>query len=189
MRKGFLNFLMMAAVMAVGWVFLAPSCSSQTVHQPPPKQVDSLKRFLQDYLRDPVMGDDDETTQFIPAFVDLKGDGTQEVIVYVTGRNWCGSGGCTTLVLAPKGSSFKVVTKIFITRPPIRVLTTKSHGWYDIAVRMQGGGIIHPIEGKLSFNGRTYPISPDMPSARRLKEKVAGEVVIPLEAEGKPLYQ
>ena len=153
------------------------------------KQENSLKRFLRAYLKIPNVADNGETTEFFPAFVDLKDDGIKEVIVYLTGRSWCGSGGCSTLILVPKGSSYKVITRILITHPPIRVLTTKSNGWHDIAVQVGGGGILHAYEAKLSFNGKTYPINPSIPPARRLGRMVAGEVVVSSIAKAKSLYR
>jgi hypothetical protein len=48
---------------------------------------------------------------------------------------------------------------------------------------------VRAYEARLSFNGRTYPRNPTVLPARRLTEKVTGEVVVPLDAEGKPLYQ
>ncbi len=179
--------MMVARVLAAGWVLLAASFFAQTVHQPTPKQEDSLKRFLRGYLKDPSY--DYKTARYFSAFVDLKDDGTRQVIVYFTDQHSCGSGGCTTLILAPEGSSYKVVTSITIAWPPIRVLASRLNGWRDIAVQVHGGGIVHPYEAKLSFNGKTYPRNPTVPPARRLTEKVAGEVVVPLDAEGKPLYQ
>jgi hypothetical protein len=189
MRKGFVNFLlMMVAVAAVGFMFLAASGLAQPQHKPSSDQMDSLKKFLQNYVGN---SDHDRATQYSSAFVDLRDDGTQEVIVYLTGDGWCGSGGCTTLVLVPTDSSYTVVTKITIVRPPIRILVTKSNNWHDIAVRVQGGGIINAYEAKLSFNGRTYPRNPSVPPAGRLAEKVAGEEVVPITAlteKGTPLY-
>ena len=189
MQKGFLNFLlMMAAVVAVGFMFLEANSLAQPQNKPSSDQMDSLKKFLQNYVGN---SDHNRTTQYSSAFVDLRDDGTQEVIVYLTGDGWCGSGGCTTLVLVPRDSSYTVVTKIIIVRPPIRMLVTKSNGWHDIAVRVQGGGIINAYEAELSFNGKTYPRNPSVPPARRLAEKVAGEEVIPIIAlteKGSPLY-
>jgi hypothetical protein len=189
MRKGFFNFLLMTVtVVVVGLIFLPSACLAQRQHKPSSGQVESLKKFLQNYVGN---SDDDRTTEYSSAFVDLKDDGTQEIIVYLTGDGWCGSGGCTTLILAPKDSSYAVVTKITIVRPPIRILVTKLNGWHDIAVRVQGGGIINPYEAKLSFNGSTYPRNPSVSPARRLVEKVAGEEVIPITAlteKGTPLY-
>ena len=158
MRNGFLELRSLTAAILAA-VFLAANCLAQTERRTNIAQEESLKRFLQKYLRDSVASDD-KTVQYFPAFVDLKDDGTKEVIVYLTNGGWCGSGGCTTLVLAPQGSSYQVITKIMITRPPIRILATKSNGWHDIAVRVQGGGVVRAYEAKLSFNGKSYPISP-----------------------------
>jgi hypothetical protein len=149
---------------------------------------DSVKRFLQDYLRTAGFGDD-HTTRYYASFVSLSDRGKQDVVVYLTGRSWCGSGGCTTLILAPKGSSYRVVTRITISRPPIRVLATRSNGWHDISVQVQGGGIQPGYEVQLPFDGKTYPRNPSTPRARRLTEKVSGEVLVPPTSEGKPLYR
>jgi hypothetical protein len=64
--------------------------------------------------------------------------GKPEATVYLTGRSWCGSGGCPTLILRREGSSFMVVTRILATRPPIRVFETTSHGWRNISVWVSG---------------------------------------------------
>ncbi len=150
----------------------APSSSAKT----------SLKRFLQNYL-----GDEGKTAQYSAVFVDLNGDGTQEVIIFVSGRHWCGSGGCLTLILAPNDSSYRVVTRITITRPPIRVLTTKSNGWRNISVWVGGGGIVPGYEAELPFDGKTYPSNPSMPSARQMITK-KGKIVIPESSESETLF-
>lgn len=163
-------------------------CIPQTLREPNSSQQESLKKFLQGYLGDPLM-EKDRTTRYSSALVDLRDDGTQEVIVYITGQYWCGSGGCEMLILEPNGPSWRVITKTTITRAPIRVLVTKSNGWHDIAVLVGGGGILHAYEAMLSLNGRRYPSNPSVPPARRLIEKVPGRVVVPAEGNGKPLYQ
>jgi hypothetical protein len=187
MRKGLLDFdLMMVAVVVAGLIFLAADGLAQQQHHPSPSQEDSLKKFLQDYVRDPFY--DYKTARYRSAFVDLKDDGTHEVIVYFTDQHSCGSGGCTALILAPKGSSYEVVASITIVRLPIRVLTTKSKGWHDISVWVAGGGIQPGYEAKLSFDGKTFPSNPTVPPARRITQKIAGEVVIPATEEGTPLF-
>ncbi len=130
----------------------------------------------------------DDTTRYPHAFVDLDGHGP-EVIVYIEGRDWCGSGGCNTLVLAPQGPSYRVVSSITITRPPIRVLAARSHGWHNIAVWVAGGGIRPGYEAELPFNGKTYALNPSVAPARRLAPKAPGQVVLPANAEGPLLYQ
>ena len=149
----------------------------------------SLKSFLQNYLRGPFLHED-KTTRYFDAWVDLNGDGKQEVVVYITGEGWCGSGGCITTVLEPKDSSYEVITKMTITRPPIRMLATRSHGWHNLTVWVQGGGILPGYEAELQFDGTTYPSNPSVLPARRLAEKVPGEIVIPASAfeSGKLLY-
>jgi hypothetical protein len=74
------------------------------------------------------------------------------------------------------------------TWPPIRVLNTKTNGWHDLAVRVQGGGVVHAYEAELPFNGKSYPISPSMPAARPPTTEIAGEVIVPTSVAGEPLY-
>jgi hypothetical protein len=78
---------------------------------------DSLKTFLRGYLRG-----EDTTTRFSVASVHLKGEGSSQAIVYVMGKTWCGSGGCLTLILDRRDSSYRVVGRVPISRLPIRVL-------------------------------------------------------------------
>ena len=139
--------------------------------------------FLQHYLRGA-----DTATSYSDVFVDLNGDGTAEVIVYVTGQRWCESSGCVMLVLERKGLTYRVVTRTTITRPPIRVLTSSSHGWHNIGVWVQGGGTQPGYEAELRFDGKTYPGNPSMPPARRLIKTVPGKIVVREAGAGKPLY-
>lgn len=99
----------------------------------------SLQTFLQAYLEPPVLPQA-EDQRYSAAFVDLKDDGEREAIVYLADRDWCGSGGCTTLVLVPTGSGYKLINKITVTRLPIQMLNTKTHGWHDLSVAVGGGG-------------------------------------------------
>jgi hypothetical protein len=148
---------------------------------------ESLRSFLQNRLRQ--RGEDvDKTTRYLYAFVDLDGQGKNNVVVYVTGQSWCGSGGCTTLVLAPSASSYRIVTRIPVTRLPIRLLSTRSNGWRDLAVWVQGGGIQRGYESLLPFDGKSYPANPSIAPARPLDVGAIGDVVLP-EGEGALLYQ
>lgn len=165
---------------------LALGLIAQSQSPPGSQAKDSVRRFLQDYAK---ISDHNKTTRYFSAIVNLKDDGTREVVVYLTGDVWCGSGGCTTLILAPKDSSYQIVTRITITRPPIRILTSRSNGWHDIGVWVQGGGVQPGYEAELSFDGQSYPNNPSISPARRLHREVAGAVVVPSTAEGTPVYQ
>lgn len=173
-------------------VLALPTCpggvgQSRPQRAAPAAAEDSHKMFLQEYLSPP-RPRADRTTRYLDAFVDLDGDGIEEAIVYLTGQRWCGSGGCTTLILARQGSSYRLVTKITIAWPPVRVLTSSTDGWRDLAVRVQGGGLDSGYEAEVRFDGRTYPTNPSTPPARRLAARTAGTIVVPSSQEGKPLY-
>jgi len=142
---------------------------------------ESLKEFLRTL-------EDDRRARYVAAFRDLNGDGTKEAIVYLISNGWCGSGGCSTFILASKDSSWRIVTNIPATRPPIYVLSDVSKGWHSIGVWLQGGSPEPGYEAELRFNGKKYPISSPLPPARRLKGKVMGEVVIHSMQDAKPLY-
>jgi hypothetical protein len=129
--------------------------------QEKPATETSVRMFLQDYLG--AAGSQDKSTRYVAAFAALSDSSKQNVIVYVTGASWCGSGGGTTLILAPDSSSYRVVAKITVSRPPIRALISKSKGWHDIAVHIQGGGIQPGYEAQLLFDGNTYPSNPPLP--------------------------
>ena len=173
-----------------GIALLGSSCVAQTVSQPTATQEMLLKTFLQGVVRGSSYGY--LATRYDAVFIDLTDDGMQEVVVYFTDRYSCGIGGCTTLILVPKGSSFDVISKITRVRLPIQVLATKSNGWHDLAVTVRGKGI-HPSHvAKVPFNGTTYATNPSVPPATPLKGNWAATTVIPRTREaraGKALFE
>jgi hypothetical protein len=120
----------------------------------------SLRAFLQAKV-------DDKETRYVTAFHDLSGNGTREALAYVVGNDWCGSGGCNLFILQKSGASWRVVSSITITRPPVEILRNISNGWHDLKVHVGGGGA-RPGVVTLRFNGRTYRKSP--PVARKHQE-------------------
>jgi hypothetical protein len=151
------------------------------------EEMENLKKFLRNYEGNPASAGD-RMTRYAAAFVDLKDDGKQDAVVYLIDSKWCGSGGCSCLILAPEGTSYKVITKTTVTRLPIRVLPTKTNGWHDLAVGVAGGGIQPGYEARLRFDGSTYPSNPTVPPAQELKADINGKTVIPADATGTPLY-
>lgn len=130
----------------------------------------SIRRTLQKL-------DDSGTARYALAFRHLHVGGPPEAIVYLAGPSWCGTGGCRTLILADHGTSWQTITHITISRPPILVLPSTSHGWRSIAVWVQGGGAQPGYEAELRYDGKTYPSNPSMPPARRLKS-ATGDIAI-----------
>jgi len=62
---------------------------------------------------------DDGSTKYLYAFVDLDGDGLDESYCLCYRSGVVGERRLTTLILAPQGSWFQVVAKITITHPMI----------------------------------------------------------------------
>lgn len=146
---------------------------------------------LEDFLSNYPTGSNEHTkTQFFAVTVSLSDDGTFQEIVYLGSEGWCGSGGCTLLILAQKGYSYDytIISKIVDVRPPVRVLSTITNGWHDLSVGVKGGGSVHAHEARLRFDGKSYPTSPTVPSAPQLSAKIQGEVIVPNSVKLQPLY-
>lgn len=93
-----------------------------------------LNRFLRTFT-------DDDNAQYVVAFTDLNGDGKAEAIVYLIANQWCGSGGCTALVLTQSDTSWVLVTKITIAVERLAGFRRLGgRGWRDARVR--GGAAI-----------------------------------------------
>lgn len=114
---------------------------------------DSLIEFLQKYIGIP--DPETRTTKFAVAFVDLRDDGTKQAIVYLSSNGWCGTAGCTMLILARDGTSYRLVSRIPAVRLPIWVLDTKTNGWRDIGVIGRKSGTQPLYKAILSFDGQS----------------------------------
>jgi hypothetical protein len=145
---------LVSAIACAGTAFATPLCAQSGNGM-------EARRTVLPFLRS-FLGAGDDDTHYAVAFLDLNRDRKNEAIVYLSGDRWCGSGGCTMLILARAGVSYQMVTKTTITRLPIRVLKTSTNGWSDLSVRVQGGGILVGYEAVLRFDGSTYPDNPSI---------------------------
>ena len=144
------------------------------------------RRRLEIFLR--TYAENDRTATYDVAFVDLNGDGSREAVVYLEGRYLCGSGGCHTLVFRYDRSSYRLISDIPITWPPIRLLDGTTNGWRDVSVWVRGGGL-RGHEVVLPFDGNTYPTNPSMPPARETSGNMSGEGLISVNARRTPGYR
>jgi len=147
--------------------------------------IGTLRSFLQKKVGwGPVS---DKAMYYSFAQVSLDGKGSKQVLVYVSGPGWCGSGGCAALLLEPFGSSFKVIDRFTLARLPIRILPSKSHGWHDLAMPVGGGGVIHRYWAILKFDGHKYPSNSSM--APKLPVRLIGTgTEVPLREKGSLVY-
>lgn len=90
---------------------------------------------------------------------DLNDDGKKEVLVALTGPYFCGSGGCSPLILDDKG---KVITQFSVSEYPIVVNTVKTKGWKDLYI--YSAGKFHIIK----FDGKKYPSNPSVQPVEKL---------------------
>src|SRR5579884_1152467 len=118
--------------------------------------------------------------------VNLQAQGAGEILVALHGADYCGSGGCTSLVFTTRGQEYQHVTQIALTRPPIIVSSHSMNGWRDLIVFVSGGGIQPGYYAVLRFDGKTYPDNPTVEPAVPLKKRVRGTAY--LSGSGKPEY-
>jgi hypothetical protein len=102
----------------------------------------------------------DKTTRIAVFSLKTNGEESEEDIVYVSGQGWCGSGGCTMLILQATKSAFKVLGRVTIVQLPVRLLPSLSYGHPDIGVSVHGGGILSKYEAVLSSTERPTPPTP-----------------------------
>ncbi|MDK2748355.1 MAG: hypothetical protein KYX67_13650 [Brevundimonas sp.] len=159
------------AALALGlWASLANA-------QTPPPEDPALTAYLRDKAQG-AMG----ATQYTAA---ITPDG-ETTLVYLTGPNWCGSGGCQLLVLSREGDAYVSIGEISVARAPIRLLEQQTHGRRDLGVYVAGGGVTEGYEAAVPFDGRRYASNPTVPPAVRV-EDVPGETLIRADEQGRLL--
>ncbi len=85
--------------------------------------------------------------------VDLNGDGKDEYFVNFLSPYFCGSGGCTVLLLDHESN---IITKFTVMNTPIYVENAMHNGWRDILVRSEGE------LKELQYNKGKYPSNPSV---------------------------
>lgn len=134
-------------------ILLGALIGSAAVAQGRPVTADRVDAFIRRTL---------QIKEYKRADIDLNRDGRPEALVYVTDRDYCGSGGCTFYVLTKQGRSYRTVMRSTVTQLPIRLLPTSSRGWRDIGVTVSGGGVARPYLARMRFNGTRYPANPSV---------------------------
>jgi hypothetical protein len=119
----------------------------------------------------------DYEAHYFDAAADLNGDGTPEAIAYVAGPMVCGTGGCPVLVFAPAADGYRLVSRISVVQPPVRLAPRSSQGWRNLVVGVGGGGMAAG-NAELKFDGTSYPTNPTVPPAEPLADPAGGEVLI-----------
>ncbi|PIF46427.1 hypothetical protein CLU96_3458 [Chryseobacterium sp. 52] len=98
-----------------------------------------------------VMTDNDR--KFSYAEADLNGDNNKEILVAMKGSYFCGSGGCTVLLLNSKGEKINTFT---VVGGPVSIATDKTEGWADLVIPSKGKNYL------VKYNGKKYPGNPSV---------------------------
>ncbi|MGB4769929.1 MAG: hypothetical protein WBP58_00625 [Chitinophagaceae bacterium] len=144
-------------------VLLALSFQSVIAQTETPEQTAKIQKFLAaKYPKE-----DADGRKFMYVSVDLNDDGKNEYIIGLIGPSFCGSGGCTMLVLNnafKQTSAFTVVDyPIYIGAPGTKEVTKK---YSNIYAYSKGKGYV-----KLSWNGTKYG-----PSNASMAPKVSDDI-------------
>ena len=118
------------------------------------RTADKIKEFLvSDFLKDDIAYLEKNDRRFQFYSIDLNHDGTSEIFIRFMSPYFCGSGGCTFLLL---NSDFKIITKFSVTRAPIFVEKSENTSWSILLVKDQG------VFKELKYDGSSYPNNPSI---------------------------
>lgn len=99
---------------------------------------------------------DSFSRRFIFFKYDLNDDNMKEIFVGLTGPYFCGSGGCTILLMDNNGG---VITSFSVTGYPVIVAGSITNGWKDLI--LYSGRKNHLVK----FDGKKYPSNPSVQPA------------------------
>lgn len=102
---------------------------------------DSIAPLIADYLNTRFLKPEDKNVistadkRFQLYQSDLNNDGKKEAFVYLNSPYFCGTGGCTVLLLSPEQ---ELITRFTVMRPPIFIEPTEKNGWKVLTVQAEG---------------------------------------------------
>lgn len=134
------------------------------LHKADLKTVELVKHKLSTMFKDDLAKNliDAQSRKFKLFEYNLNEDPKKEIFVGLTGSYFCGSGGCTLLLLSPEG---KLINKFTVVDYPIMIGNTINKGWKDL---------ILPSNGKdhlMKFNGKNYPSNPSTQAVHPMDAK------------------
>lgn len=84
---------------------------------------------------------------------DMNGDGSSEIWVQHNGTYFCGTGGCTLMLLSQQG---KAITTFTVSETPVVIANESNKGWRNIYINHKGKYRL------LTFDGKSYPANPSL---------------------------
>jgi hypothetical protein len=153
----------------------APWCTGQTSSQPQVLREATPEKARIEALEAAIRREiGDERFTYVYNLVNLSNGAAPEALVYMPGRDYCGSGGCTSFVFAKRGGDYRLITRLSPARTPLIVSSHRTNGWNDLIVFVSGGGIQPGYYAVLPFDGKKYPDNPTALPAAALRRSVKG---------------
>lgn len=128
-------------------------------HFAPESVNDDLAAKIKEYLNTQFLTEGDsraiteDQKEFQLREIDLNNDGKNEVFVNFKTSYFCGSGGCTILLLSNK---LQPITKFTVTRTPLYVEPAEKDEWKSILTTSEGE------LKELIYENNTYPSNPSL---------------------------
>lgn len=121
----------------------------------------ALEKAIRAFVRDEVCDKTVKQEEIFPFSyyynkIDLNGDTRPEVLVYIKGKYFCGTGGCTLLIFKPNKDGYRLISSISNADSPVVVSERRTNGWNDLISCITGGGTDN-VYAQLSFDGQGYP--------------------------------
>lgn len=119
-----------------------------------------IKHYLTtDYLKNDIKFMSKEDRKFQFQTVDLNNDGKQELFINFITSYFCGSGGCTLLLL---DNDWKTITRFTVTSTPIMIEPNKEQKWAVLMVKDNG------VWKDLLYKNGKYPSNPSLLSKSKV---------------------
>src|SRR5438309_5083189 len=119
----------LAALFAL--TLIVPALAAATDRHVKSPEDAQFRRWLINYLKHDASDADNtdlNNLEFGYSLVDLNADGRNEAVVYLSNADYCGSSGCWLQVFKRTKAGWKPFADAGNTRPPIKLLPTKTHG-------------------------------------------------------------
>lgn len=125
-------------------------------------QINALKNGISSALLNPISEDEWKDSNVLISRVNINIH-KKTIIAYLNGTEYCGSGGCTAIVLSYRegDNKFRLEARLTVAQLPIILLQSSSHGWRDMAVHISARDEASSF-AILRFNGQSYPSNPSM---------------------------
>ncbi|NIF06316.1 hypothetical protein F3J23_12790 [Chryseobacterium sp. Tr-659] len=117
---------------------------------------EKLKLYLRDYLKADLPSLEASDRKFSFYAIDLNNDKKDEYFISLSGRGFCGSGGCTFLLL---DNNLKLINRFTVMRGPVFRSSSVTDGWNDLILKGSNNKYIHL---KWDAKAGKYPSNPSV---------------------------